>query len=59
MSKICTSIEQSKKLIELAVDIGTADMCYRVVAYNPNDTHVYQRNNRFLKYKQTENYEVQ
>lgn len=28
MNKICTSIEQSKKLIELGIDISTADMCY-------------------------------
>lgn len=26
MNKICTSLEQSKKLIELGVDINTADM---------------------------------
>ena len=26
MSKICTSIEQSKKLIELGIDVNTADM---------------------------------
>lgn len=42
MNKICTSIEQSKKLIELGINVNTADMCYRIVAYNPNDTHVYQ-----------------
>ena len=28
MNKICTSLEQSKKLIELGVDINTADMHY-------------------------------
>ena len=28
MNKICTSIQQSKKLIELGIDINTADMCY-------------------------------
>lgn len=28
MAKICTSIEQSKKLIELVIDINTADMCW-------------------------------
>lgn len=42
MNKICTSLEQSKELIELGIDVSTADMCYRIVAYNPNDTHVYQ-----------------
>ena len=28
MNKICTSIEQSKKLIELGIDVNTADMYY-------------------------------
>lgn len=28
MNKICTSMEQSKKLIELGIDINTADMHY-------------------------------
>lgn len=28
MNKICTSIEQSKKLIELGIDVYTADMYY-------------------------------
>ena len=28
MTKICTSIEQSKKLMELGIDIATADMCW-------------------------------
>ena len=26
MSKICTSVEQSKKLVELGIDVNTADM---------------------------------
>ena len=34
MNKICTSLEQSKKLIELGIDIDTADMCY--INGNPN-----------------------
>ncbi len=42
MNKICTTIEQSQKLIELGIDVNTADMCYRIVAYNPDDIHVYQ-----------------
>ena len=29
MTKICTSIEQSKKLLELGIDLTTADMFYR------------------------------
>lgn len=28
MNKICTSIEQSQKLIELGIDVSTADMYY-------------------------------
>lgn len=28
MNKVCTSLEQSKKLIELGIDVNTADMCY-------------------------------
>ena len=28
MNKICTSIEQSQKLIELGIDVNTADMCW-------------------------------
>ena len=31
MNKICTSIEQSKKLIELGIDINTADIYYEEV----------------------------
>lgn len=30
MNKICTSIEQSQKLIELGVDVKTADMCWSI-----------------------------
>ena len=29
MNKICTTIEQSKKLIELGIDVNTADMCWQ------------------------------
>ena len=31
MNKICTSIDQSKKLIELGIDVNTADMYYQKV----------------------------
>ena len=31
MNKICTSLEQSKKLIELGININTADMYYYTV----------------------------
>lgn len=30
MNKICTSIEQSKKLMELGIDVNTADMCWSI-----------------------------
>ena len=33
MAKICASQEQSKKLIELGVDVNTADMYYDVNSY--------------------------
>jgi hypothetical protein len=39
--KAYTDLKQSKKLAEILL-IKSADMCYRIVAYNPNDTHVYQ-----------------
>lgn len=32
MNKICTTIEQSRKLIELGVDVNTADMRYGYIA---------------------------
>lgn len=35
MAKICTDIEQSKKLIELGIDVITADMDYVQFANNP------------------------
>ena len=37
MTKICTSIEQSKKLIELGIDRNTADMCYKCLGEDPYD----------------------
>lgn len=37
MNKICTSIEQSKKLIELGIDINTADMDYIPFANDPEN----------------------
>lgn len=39
--KAYTDIHQSKKLAEI-LPIDSADMSYRIVAYNPNDTHEYQ-----------------
>ena len=38
MNKICTSIEQSKKLIESGVDVNTADMYYQW--YSESALHV-------------------
>ena len=35
MNKICTSIEQSKKLLELGVDVNTADMYWEEVCNLP------------------------
>lgn len=37
MTKICTSIEQSKKLIELGLDVNTGDMCYKCLGEDPYD----------------------
>ena len=34
MNKICTTIEQSKKLIELGIDINTADIWYQHIGYS-------------------------
>lgn len=39
--KSYTDLEQSKKLAEI-LPLESADMCYRIVAYNLNDTHEYQ-----------------
>lgn len=36
MNKICTSIEQSRKLIELGIDINTADMIYHKYVDKPH-----------------------
>lgn len=40
MDKICTSIEQSKKLIELGVDVNTADMYYQWYSETESALHV-------------------
>lgn len=39
--KSYTDVEQSKKLAKI-LPLESADMCYRIVAYNPNDAHEYQ-----------------
>jgi hypothetical protein len=36
-TKICTSIEQSLKFIELGIDTNTADMCYKCIGEDPYD----------------------
>ena len=36
-TKICTSIKQSKKLIELGIDVNTADMWYQHIGYSITD----------------------
>ena len=42
MNKICTSIEQSQKLIELGIDVNTADIIYNIfdVSYIRHDTPI-------------------
>ena len=42
MNKICTSIEQSKKLIELGIDVNTADIIYNILdeSYIRHDTPI-------------------
>ena len=37
MSNICTNIDQSKKLIELGIDVNTADMWYQHIGYSITD----------------------
>lgn len=37
MNKICTSLEQSQKLIELGINVNTADMDYIQFANNPKE----------------------
>lgn len=46
MNKICTSIVQSKKLIELGIDINTADFMWE---YNPDkETYCNKPNKSYL-----------
>ena len=47
MNKICTSLEQSKKLIELGIDVNTADMVYQSVEdeYGDGEWEAIPRNN--------------
>lgn len=40
MNKICTSIEQSKKLIELGIDVNTSDMYYQWYSETESALHV-------------------
>ncbi len=42
MNKICTSLEQSQRLIELGIDVNTADMIYNVLgeSYVRHDTPI-------------------
>jgi hypothetical protein len=43
MNKICTSVEQSKKLIKLGIDINTSDMRYGYIApYDFSDRMYYK-----------------
>lgn len=47
MNKICTSIEQSKRLIELGIDVNSADMVYHK---NLNGTYNLRVVDNVLKY---------
>ena len=40
MNKICTTLKQSKKLIELGIDINTADMYYQWYSETESALHV-------------------
>lgn len=40
MNKICTSIEQSKKLIELGLDVNTADMFWDTLFAKKPEAHI-------------------
>ena len=40
MNKICTSQEQSKKLIELGIDVNTADMFWDTLSAKNPEAHV-------------------
>lgn len=40
MNKICTTIDQSKKLIELGIDVNTADMHYQWYSETESALHV-------------------
>ena len=37
MTKICTTIDQSKKLLELGIDVNTVDMWYQHIGYSITD----------------------
>ena len=39
--KAYTDIEQSKKLAKI-LPLESADMCYRIISYNPDNIHIYQ-----------------
>lgn len=47
MNKICTSLEQSKRLIELGIDVNSADMVYHK---NLNGTYNLRVVDNVLKY---------
>jgi hypothetical protein len=41
MNKICTTIEQSKKLLELGLNPSTADMCYNKINTEDFEYHLH------------------
>ena len=46
-SKICTSIEQSKKLIELGIDINTADIMWTALNWQETEYYMEVKNEGF------------
>lgn len=50
MNKICTSIEQSKKLIEFGIDINTADMHYNNLSITHGSDYVNDFNAELMNY---------
>lgn len=47
MSKICTSLEQSKQLIELGIDTASADMMWTALNWQGTEYYMEVQNNGF------------
>ena len=48
-SQICTSVEQSKRLLELGLKKETADMCYKVLTHNWTGKEIPEKNRHYVK----------